>query len=46
MKIEFVELCEWDIEISNLNPTLDPLTIIISIIIRDDIDIVSKDDDK
>lgn len=46
IKIEFVELCEWDVEISKLNPILDPLTIIINIIIRDDIDINNKDEDK
>lgn len=46
MKIEFVELCEWDVEISKLNPILDPLTIIINIIIRDDIDIDNKDEER
>lgn len=39
MKIVFEELWEWDIEINNLSPSLDPLTINTNIIIIEDKDI-------
>lgn len=45
MWIEFVELWECDKEINNLNPILDPLTIITNIIIKEDIEILRREED-
>lgn len=45
MNVEFDELCECDIETNNLNPALDPLTIIVNIISRDERDLWEIDID-
>lgn len=42
IKIEFDELWEWEDEINNLNPNLEPLTIITNIISKDERDKLGK----
>lgn len=36
MLVDIDELCEWEIETSNLSPILDPLTIMANISSNDD----------
>lgn len=45
INVEFDELCECDIDTNNLRPALDPLTIIVNIINKEDTDLWEIDID-